>query len=143
MAPDIDDGFIFDSNLYIFHYDWIPKDSLEGSITMVNILKDNLKKLRSLKSTKTAIPKMKPSFDTKRIQTVLQTFEDTSEVAFQLFDSDSDTTIVDTSANCIVWKHRKDFIDATYMEIPQDLGITVNTIHIEGIPIGVGTIRVR
>ena len=41
-----------------------------------NMLKDNLTKLRSLKSNKTTIPKFKPSFDTTRIRTVLQTFED-------------------------------------------------------------------
>ena len=107
-----------------------------------NMLKDNLTKLRSLKSNKTTIPKFKPSFDTTRIRTVLQTFEDTSKVACQLFDSDSDTTIADNSANCIVWKHRKDFINASYKEIPQDLGTTVNTVHGEGMPIGIGTTRV-
>ena len=78
----------------------------------------------------------------KRISTVLQTVEEANNILVQLFVSDSDTTIVDNSANCIVWKHCKDFIDATHIKIPPDLGIAVNTVHGKGMPVVIGTIQV-
>jgi len=78
------------------------------------------------KTAQNVISRSKPLFDSNRIRTVLNTAEDSAKnITFQLFDTDSNTVIVDNSANCIVWKQRKDFIDSTYQEIPQDIGTTV------------------
>ena len=56
-----------------------------------------------------------------RIFTILQTVVEASNISVQLLNNNSDTTIVDNSANFIVWKHCKDFIDVAYVKIPPDL----------------------
>ena len=56
-----------------------------------NSIKTSFKKLfhRWCRKATTVIPKTKPSFDLKRIKTVLQTVEEASNISAQLFDSDS------------------------------------------------------
>ena len=95
------------------------------------------------KANEHVISKFTPSFDLNRIRTVMNTANTADKnITLQSFDSDSDTIIIDNSANCIVWKQIMDFIDSTYQEISQDLGTTVNTVHGKGMPIGIGTIQI-
>ena len=47
----------------------------------------------------------------------LQSVENGAKLRSEVFDSDSDTIIVDNSANCIIWRHKKNFVPESYVAI--------------------------
>ena len=59
------------------------------------------------------------------------------------FDVDSDTMVIDNSANCIIWKHKKAFKSSTYIKLDaRDAVVAVDTAAGEGLPIGIGDVTV-
>jgi len=55
------------------------------------------------------------------------------------FDTDSSTIIVDNSANCVIWRDKKDFLPETYTKLNPELesGIAPS-VGSSGSPVGVG-----
>ena len=60
----------------------------------------------------------------------------------EVFDADSDTVIVDNSANCIIWRHKKTFLPGTYVPLQSSDTPGVNTAAGTGVPIGYGDLPI-
>ena len=59
-----------------------------------------------------------------------------------LFDGDSDTIIVDNSANCIVWRHKRNFDSETYVKLDKKTTCGVSSAVGKGSPIGDGDLHI-
>ena len=51
----------------------------------------------------------------------------------EILDADSDTIVVDNLANCVIWKHRYNFVQSMYTKLEQS-----STLHIF-IAVGLGS----
>ena len=60
----------------------------------------------------------------------------------EVFDGDSDTIIVDNSANCIVWRHKQNFDPDTYVKLDKKTRCGVSSAVDKGSPIGVGDLHI-
>jgi len=69
-----------------------------------------------------------------------KTTQDDNDAA--LFDSDADTVMVDNSANCIVWKSRNAFLDATYKTLENFQTPMIDTVAGAGNPTGIGQVPI-
>ena len=45
--------------------------------------------------------------------------DDNPSMRSEVFDADSDTIVVDNSANCIIWRHKRDFVPKTYTKLDE------------------------
>ena len=60
----------------------------------------------------------------------------------EVFDGDSDTIIVDNSANCVIWKHKKNFVPETYVALDKNNMIGVASAVGSGVPIAIGDLNI-
>ena len=60
----------------------------------------------------------------------------------EVFDGDSDTIIVNNSANCIIWKHKQNFIQNSYVEIEPKTTYGVTSAVGSRSPVGIGDLRI-
>ena len=60
----------------------------------------------------------------------------------ELFDTDSETCIMDNSANCIIWRTKSAFIPSTYVKIDPSKFYGITTAIGTGNPVGIGDIKV-
>ena len=61
----------------------------------------------------------------------------------EIFDSDSDTVIVDNSANCIVWKNKDSFVQGTYRKLADNSIPLIDAVAEAGTPVGVGEVPIE
>ena len=75
---------------------------------------------------------------------VLQTSKDLDSKAgiLKTFDSDSDVIIVDNSANCIVWKHKKNFLPESYKLLDASSSPLIDTAAGQGQAVGIGKLAI-
>ena len=60
----------------------------------------------------------------------------------EVFDGDSDTIIVDNSANCIIWRQKKNFDSKSYVLLSPKEACGVSSAVGEGKPVGIGTLNI-
>ena len=60
----------------------------------------------------------------------------------EVFDGNSETAIMDNSANCFIWRHYRDFIPGTYVKLDDDPSNNIKTAMGDGKPVGVGNINI-
>ena len=60
----------------------------------------------------------------------------------EVFDGDSDTIIVDNAANCIIWRHKKNFDKENYVRLGTTNAVGVASAVGSGVPIGVGNLNI-
>ena len=60
----------------------------------------------------------------------------------EVFDGDSDTIIVDNSANCIIWRHKKNFSPDSYTKLKPGTTCGVSSAVGKGSPVGVGDLNI-
>ena len=72
---------------------------------------------------------------------VFQTSKNNTSNA-EIFDADSDTVIVDNSANCIVWKARESFVEGTYRTLTDTSIPMIDTAAGAGAPVGIGEVPI-
>ena len=60
----------------------------------------------------------------------------------EVFDEDSDTIIVDNSANCIIWRHKKNVVPESYVAIKSDEACGVSSAVGNGQPKGVSDLNI-
>ena len=60
----------------------------------------------------------------------------------EVFDGDSDTIIVDNSANCIIWRHKKNFDPDSYVAIDSNNSYGVSSAVGKGSPVGIGNLNI-
>ena len=79
----------------------------------------------------------------KRLACVFETVSDEAiKLKSELFDTDSETCIMDNSANCIIWRSKSAFIRSTYVELDPSKFYGITTAIGTGNPVGVGDIKV-
>ena len=59
----------------------------------------------------------------------------------EVFDADSDTIIVDNSANCKIWRHEKNFVQNTYVKFDPKKACGVTSLVGNGSPVGIGDLN--
>ena len=86
---------------------------------------------------------VKSRSDKNVMQNVFQTIrKNGAKMNSHLFDTDSNTIIVDNSANCILWNQKSDFIKDTYISLQGASTTGITSATGQGVPIGVGTLEV-
>ena len=60
----------------------------------------------------------------------------------EVFDGNSETAIMDNSANCFIWRHYRDFIPGTYVKLDDDPNNNIKTVMGDGKHVGVGNINI-
>ena len=88
-------------------------------------------------------PNLKGTKLTKRLTSVYNSVSDeTIKLKSELFDSDSETAIMDNSANCIIMKRKSSFIPSTYIEIDPNKFYGITTAIGTGNPVGIGDVKI-
>ena len=59
-----------------------------------------------------------------------------------IFDFDTTTMVIDSSANCIIWRDEEDFEPDSYREFSPEEAQGISTVCGEGFPKGMGTLHV-
>ena len=65
-----------------------------------------------------------------------------AKLRLEVFDGDSDTIIVDNSANCIIWRHKKNFSPSSYTKLNPGTTCGVSSAVGKGSPVGVGDLNI-
>ena len=60
----------------------------------------------------------------------------------QVFDTDSNTIIVDNSANCILWNDLRDFDPNTYVPIGNKMNAGITSATGQAVPVGIGILEI-
>ena len=64
-----------------------------------------------------------------------------SDMRSEVFDADSDTIVVDNSANCIIWRHKRNFVQSTYTKLDPSLRPNISTASGPGSPVAIGDLN--
>ena len=79
----------------------------------------------------------------KRLTSVFNSVTDEAiNIESEFFDSDSETAIMDNSANCVIWKKKSAFIQSSYIEVDPNKFYGITTAIGTGNPVGIGDIKV-
>ena len=62
-----------------------------------------------------------------QLKTSYSTSTATSDMRSEVFDANSDTIVVDNSANCIIWRHKRNFVQSTYTKLDPSLRPNIST----------------
>ena len=77
------------------------------------------------------------------LTTVFQSIKkNVSNIKSQMFDTDSNTIIVDNSANCILWNKISDFNANTYIPIGNKMNAGITSATGQAVPVGIGTLEI-
>ena len=80
--------------------------------------------------------------DENVMQNVFQTIrKNDAKMHSQLFDTDSNTIIVDNFANCILWNQKSDFVKDSYISLQGASTTGITSATGQGVPIGIGTLE--
>ena len=88
------------------------------------------------------ILKAKRKFKPKPPAEVYSTSNNISEMQSEVFDADSDTIVVDNSANCIIWRHKHNFIPSTYRTLDPSKSPDICTASGQGSPMAIGDLNI-
>ena len=88
------------------------------------------------------ILKAKRKFKPKPPAEVYSTSNNISEMQSEVFDADSDTIVVDNSANCIIWRHKHNFIPSTYRTLDPLKSPDICTASGQGSPMAIGDLNI-
>ena len=87
--------------------------------------------------------KMQHKVKKKPYSRVFQTISNASAfMKSEIFDGDSDTIIVDNSANCIIWKCKRNFVPSSYRKLNTSTRPNIETASGNGLPVGVGDLNI-
>ena len=73
---------------------------------------------------------------------VYSTSNNISEMRSEVFDAYSDTIIVDNSANCVIWRHKRNFVPSTYKKLDPSMTPDISTASGPGYPIAIGNLNI-
>ena len=89
--------------------------------------------------------KQKQKLHPKNIRQKIFHTNDGGKAAFthsEIFDSDADTIIVDNSANCIIWKYKKNFVKSSYRELGAASHLNIETASGDRNPVSMGDLNI-
>jgi len=84
--------------------------------------------------------KKKSEFHSRVFQS--QSGQNGAKLRSEVFDGNSDTIIVDNSANCVIWRHKRNFDPKTYIKIYPKKFCGVSSAVRNGTPVGVGDLNI-
>ena len=125
------------SQIGMFPPDGWPLKLAMAMIAIITIIATVLQGYRTILSKS---KESNPVIKSKVFQSQNKNFS--AKLRSEVFDGDSDTIIVDNSANCVIWRHKHNFIPESYVKVDPKKTCGVSSAVGSGSPVGIGDLRI-